>query len=301
MVRKIVFSAVITVAISIATLFAVHSASAGGPTGNEPTANLQAPALATPTIVYNDDSAYAVTYNHWHGVSLYGGYRYADKANETASFTFTGTAVTWVTRKGTDEGIAQVLIDGVSHGNFDLYAVTFKENFKIVFSGLANKRHTIVIKALGTKNSLSQDILVAVNGFIVGGVTTSDTSTKVTYDSWKGYTSTNATDQHDRASSALGAYAYDYFDPNTTQVGWWTATGPTYGKAEVTVDGHSQGTVDLYSFSSTPFVFKSYATYPLPAGKPHWIRVTVLGAKNPASTGTQVLVDGFQGQEPGTP
>ncbi len=75
-----------------------------------------------------------------------------------------------------------------------------------------------------------------------------------------------------------------------TGVDWITATGPSYGKATVSIDGISKGTVDLYASSVHWQVVKSYAGL---ASGSHTIVVTVLGTKNASSTGTNVVVDAF--------
>jgi hypothetical protein len=73
-------------------------------------------------------------------------------------------------------------------------------------------------------------------------------------------------------------------------VQWITATGPRYGEADVTIDGVDQGVVDLYSASVNWQVAKTYSGL---ASGTHTIVVKVLGTKDPASTGTNVVVDAF--------
>ncbi len=75
-----------------------------------------------------------------------------------------------------------------------------------------------------------------------------------------------------------------------TGIDWVTATGPGYGQAQVTIDGVSKGTVDLYQPSVQWQVLESYSG--LSSGS-HTIVVKVLGKKNASSTGTGVVVDAF--------
>ena len=71
---------------------------------------------------------------------------------------------------------------------------------------------------------------------------------------------------------------------------WVTATGPSEGKATITIDGVSKGTIDLYSPTVNWRVPEAFTG--LTSGA-HTILVTVLGTKDRAATGTQVVVDAF--------
>jgi subtilisin-like proprotein convertase family protein len=87
----------------------------------------------------------------------YGGaVKYATAANSTATFTFTGTNVAWVSTRDTNRGQALVSIDGGTPVVVDLYASTLQGR-RIVFSanGLTNGPHTITIQVLSTKNPAS--------------------------------------------------------------------------------------------------------------------------------------------------
>ena len=72
----------------------------------------------------------------------------------TATFTFRGTAVTWRTIAGPDQGRAQVLIDGVNKGVVDDYKSTLGTR-SVAFGGLADAVHTMKIVVLGTKAATS--------------------------------------------------------------------------------------------------------------------------------------------------
>src|SRR5205807_8716257 len=85
------------------------------------------------------DMSTSVTYDSWRGVSDLsangGTYRSSATKGAKATFKFSGTGITWVTRKGPDQGIASVTIDGVKKGNADLYAATV-QSFSQGYSGL---------------------------------------------------------------------------------------------------------------------------------------------------------------------
>jgi hypothetical protein len=140
----------------------------------------------------------------------------------------------------------------------------------------------------GTKDSTSHNTNVAVDAFIVGLTTTQETSPKVTYDSWTGGAS---------ASASGGTYRTDGKAKSTsglaftgTGVTWVTATGPSEGKATVTVDGSVVETVDLYS---PTVVWQVVETVTGLTSGSHTILITVLGTKDATSAGTQVVVDAF--------
>ena len=71
---------------------------------------------------------------------------------------------------------------------------------------------------------------------------------------------------------------------------WYTIGGPDMGEARVYVDGTLRRTVDLYN--PTVIHGDGYSIEGLPLGH-HNVRVAVTGEKDPASTATTVVVDGF--------
>jgi hypothetical protein len=238
------------------------------------------------------ESSPAVSFDSWVGVidtgASGGTYRSSGTKGATASFRFSGTGVTWITRKGPDQGIATVTLDGVSKGTFDLYGATAQDQVFESFSGLTSVTHKIVINVTGTKNTASTGTGVAVDAFVVGSTTTQDSSPKVRYDTWAGATSASASGGTYRVSGTANATCGLTFSGTTVE--WITATGPAYGEAEVIIDGVNKGTVDLYS----PSVHWQVAeTYPGLASGSHTIVVKVLGIKNSSSTGTKVVVDAF--------
>ena len=148
-----------------------------------------------PTLKDNDP---AVAYNGWFGVAdaaANGGfYRMSNVKNDTATWKSPATtSITWVTRTGPDQGKASVTIDGTNKGTVDLYSAAPAASNK-VYSGLANKAHTIVIKVLGTKNAASTATNVRLDAFIVGATTTQESDPKIQYDTWKSTTQALATD-----------------------------------------------------------------------------------------------------------
>jgi Divergent InlB B-repeat domain len=238
------------------------------------------------------ESAVTVAYNGWRGitdVTASGGtFRYNTAANSIASFKFSGTAVSWVTRRGPGQGQAAITIDGASKGTVDLYAPTVGGYTK-TFAGLTNAAHTITVKVLGTKNAGSTGYSVVIDAFSVGTTMTQESARGITYNTWAGAASTNASGGEYRVSGSAGASSA--FSFSGTGVDWITAVGPGWGKAEVYIDGVDKGLVDLYASTAHWQTVKTYAG--LTPGS-HTITIAVLGLKDTAATSTKVSIDAFR-------
>jgi hypothetical protein len=121
----------------------------------------------------------------------------------------------------------------------------------------------------------------------------------VTFDRWvEGYS----------GAYSGGGYVYSRWEGvalqarfKGTKVRWMGPKQPSYGKANVYIDGSFAGTVDQYSASGTleSLIFES-ATL---TDTEHTLEIRLTGAKNPASTGYVVVLDYFEveGPSPETP
>jgi bacillopeptidase F len=247
-------------------------------------------APAAPKTLRDNDPA--VAYNGWFGVAdaaADGGfYRVSDVKNDRATWRSpNATSITWVTRTGPAQGKASVLIDGVNKGTLDLYSASAGRSTK-VFSGLANRAHTVVIEVLHTKNNTSSGYGVRLDALIAGGTTVQESDTAIDYDGWASTAEPNATDGTYRSATASTATVTVTFTGRTIE--WITAKGKAYGEASVAIDGVNKGMVDLYR-SATQWKFPvSFAG--LSSGA-HTMVIQVLGRKNASATGTRVVVDGF--------
>lgn len=181
-----------------------------------------------------------------------------------------------------------MLIDGKRKGTFDLYAAAEQYNVQFTFAGLPKGKHTIVIYVLGRKNPAATERLVAVDAFIVGAVTTQDTSPKIKYDSWQAKTNPNASGGTYRFSGTENAATSTRASFAASSVTWVTAMGPKYGKAEILIDGFSYRVVDLYAPTKQWQVAK---TFNVSSGYYHIIAIVPLHTKNPASSGYKVVMD----------
>ena len=90
---------------------------------------------------------------------------------DQATFTFTGTSVSWIGYRGPQNGIARVILDGsVVADSVDTYAPTEAEAPQTTvrtLSGLAAGSHTLTIEVTGSKNPASAGTAIVVDAFDV--------------------------------------------------------------------------------------------------------------------------------------
>ncbi|MCL6473261.1 MAG: S8 family serine peptidase [Firmicutes bacterium] len=136
-------------------------------------------AVKTSVTNLEESDANVVYTGNWNTVSTPqasgGTLRYSGATGDSASFSFYGTGVSWIARKGIASGIAQVYIDGVHQGNVDLYQnipnVTDDYQQPVYTkAGLALGNHVIKIVVSGTKNAASSGLDVNIDAFdIISG------------------------------------------------------------------------------------------------------------------------------------
>lgn len=210
-----------------------------------------------------------------------------------ATFSFTGTAVTWIGARGTQVGIARVYLDGTLAAVVDGFATGEQIQAPLYSaSGLANGPHTLVIEATGQQNPLAQNALVAVDAFEVTrpGLRIKQTHPAVVYGA--GWVQGNQDRAYSEGTSAEsntpGALATFTF--NGRGVRWIGVRGPQTGIARIVLDGVVVGDVDTYAMTES-LQHVDYAVSGLAAGT-HTLQIQVID-KNPASTNYWVLVDAF--------
>jgi hypothetical protein len=246
---------------------------------------------AVTTTATFDDSSAGVTYDTWSSVAdaTANGGTYVMSGTKTAkaTYTFSGPQVTWVTRKGPNQGIAAVTVDGVKEAGVNLYSKT-AQAFDQTYSGLAAGTHTLVVTVTGRRAVASSGTNVAVDAFTVGATTVQEYSSTISYDSWRDVALAAAFDGSCHVNQKGGASATFVFSGTSAQ--WITATGPSFGTAVVTIDGINEGTVDLYTAKTHRQVAETYGS--LSAGT-HTIVIAPTGSHNALSAGGSVVVDGF--------
>jgi len=109
--------------------------------------------------------SYAGTWRNYSNPSLSGGnLKASNQANATATYTFQGTGVLWISGKSNNLGKADIYIDGVFKQTVDLYSPT-RLYQQPVYSNLAltSGPHTIKILVKRQKNSGSTNYYVPVD------------------------------------------------------------------------------------------------------------------------------------------
>jgi hypothetical protein len=218
-----------------------------------------------------------------------------------ATFTFTGTSVTWIGHRSGVSGIARVFVDDVFVAEVDLFARREEASARIfTVGGLTNSGHTLTIEVTGLKNQEAQFNEVVVDAFDVPAPAVSrlqDMDSFITYTAgWTGGdTSKPWSGGYATVSTTPGAQATLRF--NGTAISWIGYLGPDTGIARVFLDGGFAGEVDTYSPKSK--VQGTVVTSPPLADGSHTLTIEATGRKNDASSGTLILVDGFDVTTPG--
>jgi Divergent InlB B-repeat domain len=119
------------------------------------------------TIQESDPTVQYDTWKYTAQTKAYlGAYRSASLATASATVTFTGTAIDWITGTGAGFGKASVSIDGGTPVIVDMYSSGAKWQQTVFSSGpLAAGPHTMVIQLLGTKNASATGTKVMIDAF----------------------------------------------------------------------------------------------------------------------------------------
>ena len=119
-----------------------------------------------------EESAKSFTFDAWKATSATGAsgglYRSTSKLNATATYTFTGTSVDWITATGPKFGQAAVRIDSGPETTVDLFASGSTVHLQQVrsFSTGSSGTHTVRVRVLNTKNAASAGTAVPVDAFV---------------------------------------------------------------------------------------------------------------------------------------
>jgi subtilisin len=262
-----------------------------------------APAGSTPPTDANDDPLPETTrgfrgatleqensvwaHYYWRSVATnkaYGGALVEDRfAGATATFSFTGSSISWYSMRGPDQGLARVEIDGVDKGDFDNYRSSAQYLYRRSWS-VAAGNHKIKIVALGKKNSHATNTYANIDAFTVGATLNKNPTLQTTWHAAALSIASGARYTHDNTG---GASVFFHF--RGTRIDWRTILGPDQGVAKVYVDGVLRGTFDNYA-TTTKVAWRSF---PGMTDGIHDIRVLVAGTKRTASKNTTVSVDCF--------
>lgn len=218
-----------------------------------------------------------------------------------ASFTFSGTGVSWIGLPCEICGFSNVFLDGALVGTVDTYAATRPAASRAMFtrSGLATGSHTLAIEATGTQNAASGGANVVVDAFDVEGATSGggsgprrveENDPSVSYTgTWLSQSRSDLSGGTVVESSEAGATSSLTF--SSAGVKWIGFKGPWAGIGEVYLDGTLKATVDTYAPIEQAQVVL-YSVSGLPAGS-HTIRIRVTGTWSSSSSSAWVVVDAF--------
>ena len=212
------------------------------------------------------------------------------------TFTFTGTAVSWLGGLGPQTGIASVYLDGAFVADVDTYAAAEQIQASVFAIGsLANATHTLAIVVSGQQNAASSSPLIVVDGFevTVPGRRYQNTDPSITYSpeiNWNVYTNDHAYAEGSTAETLYGGSiaTFAFVGSGVSLVG---ATCGRCGIASISIDGGAPVEIDLYSPGDAPQK-TVFTVADLPFGA-HTIAVEATGRKNPFSVYFWVLVDAF--------
>jgi GH25 family lysozyme M1 (1,4-beta-N-acetylmuramidase) len=213
-----------------------------------------------------------------------GSYRWERRPGASATHTFSRGVVTLFTVSGPVMGRGRIEIDGAAIETFDGYARRFVTRVTRRFEGLGPGAHTLRVVVLGTKRPAAGGTRVAVDALRWGGRTHADPAPAPA--AWAAVTNASASGGSYSISDARAAFTRLRFQG--TGASLRTLRGPGMGRAEVWVDGAIVRVVDLYAPAT------GFAWVRLVAGltdRSHTVRIVVLGAHRPASSGSGVAVD----------
>ncbi|MGM9681794.1 MAG: alpha-L-rhamnosidase C-terminal domain-containing protein [Eubacteriales bacterium] len=253
----------------------------------------------------NSEIRYSGNWTHME-YEGWGAYRnslsFSNQRGNSATVTFEGTGVSYITSIESNRGIAEIFLDGVSKGTFDLYSpVILRQQTVFEAKGLPEGEHTLKIVVTGEKNPDATDCYVDVDAIAVWGrfkntVTqrVDDQSDGLSYSQsgWQQVPFGGQNAYRDTISFSNRRNAYCEFTFNGNSISYIACTEPNRGIAEIFLDGVSQGTFDCY----TPTMLRQQTIWKaegLPSGE-HTVRIVVTGEKNRSATDCYIDIDAFE-------
>ena len=223
-----------------------------------------------------------------------GSYRYANASGTAVTATFSGTYLAWIAQKGPTYGIASVSVDGAAPVSVDLYSSTVVYQQKAwETSTLSAGYHTVRIDWTGTKNGAATNTTVGVDAFDVTGTLVGVTRIEQTdhHLGWQGnWLKVSAASYSGGTAwytdSTGGSVTVPFDGVSLTLLG---KKGPTYGIANVSLDGGAAVPVDLYN-PTIIYQQTMFATGFIAPGH-HTVTVTWTGQKRAAATNSNVGFD----------
>jgi len=236
------------------------------------------------------------------GVTLSGGQAmFAGAAGATASFTFSGTGVSWIGFQCEQCGIARVSLDGSVVATVDTYAPSRPASSGAMYSttGLVSGSHVLVVEVTGTNNASSAGAFIIVDAFDVEGSTTGGGGGTTRVEETSPSVSYTGTWYSQARGDLSGGTFVESSDPSGTAtltfsgtgVTWIGFKGPWAGIAQVYLDGTLKATVDTYAPTEQAQAVL-YTASGLASGS-HALKITVTNTWNPSSASAWIVVDAF--------
>ena len=228
------------------------------PNPQSPTPNLQSPISIQSTFTRTEETDPAIVYTGVWGqasqaLASGGTYRYADDLGDTATFTFYGDWVNVGFIGNTDNGQAEVFIDGVSQGVLDLYRREWVA-LNFVYDNLVTATHTISITVLGTQNAYAShdwvrlDYIDAWTGATLADGTFEQSDDRVLHGTgWSTYNDATASG----GSYFIGSWNTAWFPFSGDSFSFHYVGRSGNGRARLYVDGHYLDTIQPYHYSTT--------------------------------------------------
>jgi trimeric autotransporter adhesin len=183
----------------------------------------------------------------WSGGSVrsgsepaFGGARATETAGASLTLKFRGTGISWIGYRGSNAGIARVLVDGSLISEVDTYAAKEKVQ-EVVFTatGLADTTHTLTIEATGRKNDASTGVQIVVDAFDVTtpGRRFEQSDPAITYTGTWDTGNNNRTWSEGVAAVSFTLGSSATFSFTGTSVSWIGCKKSTIGRAKIYIDG----------------------------------------------------------------
>lgn len=150
--------------IVVVDAFDVTSSTTSPPPPPPPSGTVTRVEESDAAIVYGPGWIYDNTYGPWSGGSAV----YSVDAGAHATFSFTGTGVSWIGYRGRYGGIVQVYLDGALAAEIDTYSATEEIAVPVYTrTGLATGSHSLRVELTGRKNPAATNSEIAVDAFDV--------------------------------------------------------------------------------------------------------------------------------------
>jgi hypothetical protein len=236
--------------------------------------------------IYEDMGSKVVFNGSWTTIpTINGTSRQTDAAGSSLEFAFMGSDVEWIGNKNNQQGIAEVLIDGVHAGSPSLFSTSHLERQSIFKKSLAYGYHVIQIKWTGQRNgggtSINMDALIVKQ-------TIQETDAAASFKGpWMSHV--NANHSGGEAKYSANVTSSSEFTFMGSEITLLANTAKNRGIADIYLDNVKVTSIDLYSQSTqyqVPFILSA----PLSKGT-HTIKVVNSGLSNRLSTGHFIAID----------